>query len=70
MTDPRKVVQEVSAELRGRQPLPPLCPEAPWSCDLSRRIAAAGLPPALASALQAADSFSRATSLTMADESR
>ena len=51
MTEVQDVMREVSAELRARQPLPPLCPAAPWSVDLSRRIAAAGLPPAAASAL-------------------
>ena len=51
MTDSRELVRQVSAELRARQPLPPLCPAAPWNRALSRRIAAAGLPPALASAL-------------------
>ena len=51
MTDSRESVRQVSAELRARQPLPPLCPAAPWDRELSRRIAAAGLPPAVASAL-------------------
>ena len=51
MTESRALVREISAELRARQPLPPLCPAAPWSRDLSRRIAAADLPPAAASAL-------------------
>ena len=51
MSDSRALVEQVSAELRARQPLPPLCPAAPWKPDLSRRIADAGLPPALASAL-------------------
>ena len=51
MTDSRELVRQVSAELRARQPLPPLCPAAPWDRELSRRIAAAGLPPAVASAL-------------------
>ena len=41
MTESQPLVQEISAELRARQPLPPLCPTAPWSRDLSRRIAAA-----------------------------
>ena len=44
-------VREIGAELRARQPLPPLCPSVPWSRDLSRRIAAAHLPAAAASAL-------------------
>ncbi|MCY4484735.1 MAG: hypothetical protein OXC12_17825 [Spirochaetaceae bacterium] len=51
MTESQPLVQEISAELRARQPLPPLCPTAPWSRDLSRRIAAANLPAAVASAL-------------------
>ena len=51
MTGSQPLVQEISAELRARQPLPPLCPTAPWSRDLSRRIAAANLPAAVASAL-------------------
>ena len=51
MTESQPLVQEISAELRARQPLPPLCPTAPWSRDLSRRIAAADLPPVVASAL-------------------
>ena len=51
MNDPQQLVQQISAELRARQPLPPICPTAPWSRDLSRRIAAADLPAALASAL-------------------
>ena len=51
MTELQGVMREISAELRARQPLPPLCPAAPWSRDLSRRIAAAHLPPAAASAL-------------------
>ena len=51
MTESQALVQELSAELRARQPLPPLCPTAPWSRDLSRRIAAAHLPPVAASAL-------------------
>ena len=51
MTDSRELVRHISAELRARQPLPPLCPAAPWNRDLSRRIGEAGLPPALASAL-------------------
>ena len=51
MTDVREVVRQISAELRARQPLPPLCPKTPWNRELSRRIAAADLPPALASAL-------------------
>jgi hypothetical protein len=51
MTDPRELVRQISAELRARHPLPPLCPAAPWKRELSRRIAAADLPPALASAL-------------------
>ena len=51
MTESQDLVREVSAELRARQPRPPLCPAAPWSRDLSRRIAAADLPPAAASAL-------------------
>ena len=51
MTDSRGLVRQVSAALRARQPLPPLCPAAPWDRALSRRIAAAGLPPAVASAL-------------------
>ena len=51
MTDSRELVRQVSAALRARQPLPPLCPAAPWDRALSRRIAAAGLPPAVASAL-------------------
>ncbi len=51
MTDSRELVRQVSAELRARRPLPPLCPAAPWDRELSRRIAAAGLPPAVASAL-------------------
>ena len=51
MTDARELVQQISAELRARQPLPPLCPAAPWSRELSRRIAAADLQPAVASAL-------------------
>ena len=51
MSDSRESVRQVSAELRARQPLPPLCPAAPWDRELSRRIAAAGLPPAVASAL-------------------
>ena len=51
MTDARELVQQISAELRARQPLPPLCPATPWSRELSRRIAAADLQPAVASAL-------------------
>ena len=51
MTDVRELVQQIGAELRARQPLPPLCPETPWNRELSRRVAAADLPPALASAL-------------------
>lgn len=51
MTDLPALMREISAELRARQPLPPLCPAAPWSRDVSRRIAAADLPPAAASAL-------------------
>ncbi len=51
MTDVRELVQQVSSELRSRQPLPPLCPTAPWNQELSRRISAADLDPALASAL-------------------
>ncbi len=51
MTDPQELVQQISAELRARQPLPPLCPATPWNRNLSRRIAEAGLPPAVASAL-------------------
>ena len=30
---------------------PPLCPKTPWNREPSRRIEAAGLPPAVASAL-------------------
>ena len=51
MSESRELVQRISAELCARQPLPPLCPAAPWNRALSRRIAAAGLPPAVASAL-------------------
>ena len=51
MTDAREIARQVSAELRARQPLPPLCPAAPWNRELSSRIAAADLPPAVASAL-------------------
>ena len=52
MTDPaRELAQRAVAELRARQPLPPLCPAAPWNRELSSRIAAAGLPPAVAGAL-------------------
>ena len=51
MTESHALVREIGAELRARRPLPPLCPAAPWSRDLSRRIAAADLPPAAASAL-------------------
>lgn len=51
MTESQTLVREIGAELRARQPLPPLCPAAPWSRDLSRRIAAADLAPAAASAL-------------------
>ena len=51
MTEPPDLVREIGAELRARRPLPPLCPAAPWSRDLSRRIAAANLPPVAASAL-------------------
>ena len=51
MTDARELVLQIGAELRARQPLPPLCPAAPWSRELSRRIAAADLQPAVASAL-------------------
>jgi hypothetical protein len=51
MTEPQNLVREIRAELRARKPLPPLCPAAPWSPDLSRRIAAADLPPVVASAL-------------------
>ena len=51
MNELQSVVREISAELRARLPRPPLCPAAPWSRNLSRRIAAADLPPAAASAL-------------------
>jgi len=51
MTDARELVRQLSAELRARQPLPPLCPVAPWNPELSRRSAAADLQPAVASAL-------------------
>ena len=51
MTELQDLMREISAELRARQPLPPLCPAAPWSRDLSRRIAAADLPPPAVSAL-------------------
>ena len=47
----RALVPKISAELRARQPLPPLCPETPWNRELSQRIEAADLPPAVASAL-------------------
>ena len=46
-----EAVPKISAELRARQPLPPLCPVAPWNRKLSHRIEAADLPPAVASAL-------------------
>ena len=46
-----EVVPKFSAELRARRPSPPLCPEAPWNRELSQRIEAADLPPAVASAL-------------------
>ena len=51
MTDAPELAHQVSAELRSRQPLPPLCPTASWSRELSHRIAAADLPAAVASAL-------------------
>lgn len=51
MSDARSIARQIGAELRARQPLPPLCPAAPWNRELSARIAAAGLPPAVASAL-------------------
>ena len=46
-----ELVPKISAELRARQPLPPLCPKTPWNRELSQRIDAAGLAPAVASAL-------------------
>ena len=46
-----ELVPKISAELRARRPLPPLCPETPWNRELSHRIDAAGLAPAVASAL-------------------
>ena len=51
MSVSREMVGKISAELRSRRPLPPLCPAAPWNAGLSRRIEAAKLPAALASAL-------------------
>ena len=51
MTDPQQLVLQISAELRARQPLPPLLPEAPWNRDVSGRIDAADLPAPVASAL-------------------
>ena len=50
MTD-SQLVQRISAALRARRPLPPLCPRAPWNRDLSGRIGAAALPAPVASAL-------------------
>lgn len=46
-----ELVPKISAELRAREPLPPLCPATPWNRELSHRIDAAGLAPAVASAL-------------------
>lgn len=51
MTENPSLVGEISAELRARQPLPPLCPALPWNRALSRRIADADLAPVVASAL-------------------
>ena len=51
MNDAKVLVPQISAELRARQPLPPLCPGTPWNRELSRRIDAADLPPDVASAL-------------------
>ena len=51
MSAPSGIVVHLVTELRARQPLPPLCPAAPWKRELSRQVAAADLPPALASAL-------------------
>ena len=51
MSAPSGIVVQLVTELRARQPLPPLCPAAPWNRGLSRRIAAAELPTAVASAL-------------------
>ena len=51
MKDPQELARQIAAELRARQPLPPLCPAEPWRRELGERVAAADLPPVVASAL-------------------
>ena len=51
MKDSRELVREITAQLRSRQPLPPLCPQATWNRELSGRIASADLAAPVASAL-------------------